>query len=62
MPVKWMDVSSLSFNTLLLLELVQLSWLPTNVQSTELATALRGNPVVDWYIRHKCPELEPWLE
>ena len=28
MPRDWMDVSHLSFNSLLLLEQVQLSWLP----------------------------------
>ena len=28
MPVNWIDVTVLSFNTLLLLERVQLSWFP----------------------------------
>lgn len=62
MPVNWMDVSSLSFNTLLLLERVQLSWLPGWLPETELAIALRSNPVVEWYMRHKCPELNGWLD
>ena len=55
-------VSSLSFNTLLLLERIQLSWFPGWVPETELAIALGANPVVEWYLRHKCPELKEWLD
>ena len=62
MPVNWMDVSSLSFNTLLLLERVQLSWFPGWVPEAELAVALGANPVVEWYLRHKRPELNEWLD
>jgi len=57
-----MDVSTLSFNTLLLLEQVQLSWLPGWLPEPELATALRANPAVEWYLRHKCPALNEWLD
>ncbi|MBN1262013.1 MAG: methyltransferase domain-containing protein [Anaerolineae bacterium] len=62
MPLNWMDVSTLSFNTLLLLERVQLSWFPGWVPERQLAIALRANPVVAWYLRHKCPEIGPWLD
>ena len=62
MPVNWIDVSSLSFNALLLLERVQLSWFPGWLPETELAVALRANPVVEWYMRHKCPGLNAWLD
>jgi len=62
MPVNWIDVSSLSFNTLLLLERVQLSGLPGWLPKTELTIALRSNTVVEWYMRHKCPELNGWLD
>ena len=62
MPINWIDVSSLSFNVLLLLERVQLGWLPGWLPETELAIALRANPVVAWYMRHKCPELSGWLD
>ena len=62
MPVNWMDVSPLSFNTLLLMERVQLSWFPGWLPEPELAIALRANPVVEWYLRHKCPELNDWLD
>jgi hypothetical protein len=64
MPVDWMDVSALSFNSLLLLERVQLSWIPRymHVPEKELAIALRANRVVEWYFRHKCPELNLWLD
>jgi SAM-dependent methyltransferase len=56
-----MDVSKLSFKTLLLLERVQLSWFPGWVPEGDLAQALKANPAVEWYIRHKCPEIEGWL-
>ncbi len=64
MPLNWMDVSDLSFNTLLLLERVQLGWLPDWGASLapDLAIALRANPVVAWYLRHKCPEIGGWLD
>lgn len=59
--INWIDVTPLSFNVLLLLERVQLSWFPGWVSESELAVALKGNPVVEWYLRQKCPELEEWL-
>ena len=62
MPVDWIDVTPLSFNALLLLERVQLSWFPGWVPEGELAIALRANPAVEWYLRHKCPPLKPWLD
>jgi hypothetical protein len=57
MTINWIDVTNLSFNTLLLLARVQLSWMPGYVPEEELAIALRKNPAVEWYMRHKCPEL-----
>ena len=62
MPREWMDVSHVSFNTLLLLEQVQLSWLPGWLPEDELGLALKANPVVEWYMRHKCPQLNEWLD
>jgi len=62
MPREWMDVSNLSFNTLLLLEQIQLSWLPGWLPERELQIALKANPVVEWYLRHKCPQLKEWLD
>jgi SAM-dependent methyltransferase len=61
MTLDWIDVSDLSFNTLLLLERVQLSWFPGWLPEEELALALHANPAVEWYLRHKCPEIIPWL-
>lgn len=60
--ISWLDVTNLSFNVLLLLEKVQLSWFPGWVPETELAVALKANPVVEWYLRHKCPQLNEWLD
>lgn len=62
MSLDWIDVTDLSFNTLLLLERVQLSWFPGWLPEGELAVALHANPTVEWYMRHKCPELEEWLD
>ena len=62
MPVDWMDVTQLSFNSLLLLEQAELrDWMPRYmlVPEKELAIALRANPAVEWYFRHKCPRTEP---
>ena len=58
----WLDVTDLPFNSLLLLERVQLSWFPGWVPEHELGTALRANPAVEWYLRHKCPEIGAWLD
>jgi SAM-dependent methyltransferase len=57
-----MNVSDLSFNTLLLLERVQLSWFSGWLPEAELAVALRANPAVEWFMRHKCPEIAGWLD
>jgi SAM-dependent methyltransferase len=61
MPLDWIDTKDLSFNHLLLLERVQLSWFPGWLPEAELAVALRANPVVAWYMQHKCPEIAAWL-
>jgi SAM-dependent methyltransferase len=62
MPVSWIDTSKLTFNSLLLLESVQISWFPGWVPEKELAIALRNNPVVEWFLRNKCPEIGNWLD
>jgi len=62
MPVNWIDVTDLSFNNLLLLERVQLSWFPGWLPELELSIALHANPSVEWYLRHKCPEISAWLD
>jgi SAM-dependent methyltransferase len=62
MSVNWIDVSTLSFNNLLLLERVQLSWLPGWLKEDELAIALHSHPIVAWYLRHKCPEIAAWVD
>ena len=58
----WLPTEDLSFNTLLLLERVQLSWLPGWVPERELGIALRANPVVAWFLGRKCPEIAAWAE
>lgn len=63
MSLGWMSMESVSFYSLLLLERVQLRWLPAfRLPEKELAWALAAHPAVDWYLRHKCPELCSWLD
>jgi len=62
MPVSWLEMTAIPFNTLLLLERVQLSWFPGWVNENDLGLALRANPVVEWFLRHKCQELCDWLD
>ena len=62
MPLNWIDTTHLSFNALLLLERVQLTWLPGWVPDADLGLALKANPAVAWFIRHKCPEIGSWLD
>lgn len=63
MPLNWMDVKELSFKNMLLLEEIQLRWLPQcNIERGVLYTALKGNEEINWYIRHKCPSICGWLD
>ncbi len=62
MPVHWIDVTNLPFDAMLLLERAQLSWLPGWAPEPELGIALRANPAVEWFMRHKCPPLAGWLD
>jgi hypothetical protein len=57
-----MDMTAIPFYTLLLLERVQLSWFPGWVNPDDLGLAFIANPVVEWYLRHKCPGLNDWLD
>ena len=60
----WIDLTGVPFEALLLLERVQIGWLPRwpAFPRAELAIALRAHPSVEWYLRHKCPEISPWLD
>ncbi|MEW6717802.1 MAG: class I SAM-dependent methyltransferase [Chloroflexota bacterium] len=62
MSLNWIEVSNLSFNVILLLERAQLAWLPGWLPEPELATALKAHPVVEWFLRHKNPDLNPWVD
>jgi len=62
LALNWMDVTQLSFNSLLLLDEVQLSWLPGWLEKEDLRIALNTNPHVEWFFRHKCPQLNDWLD
>jgi SAM-dependent methyltransferase len=62
MKINWLDVEKLSFNVMMLLDRIQLSWLPGIIPESELAVALIGNPEVEWFMRHKNPELNEWID
>ena len=62
MPADWIDTSKLSFNAMLLLERIQITWFPGWLPEEELAIALNANPHVEWYLRNKCPEIKNWLQ
>ena len=62
MPLNWMDLTRVSFNALLLMERVQLSWFPGWLPEKALGLALRANPAVAWFMSHKCPEIKDWVE
>lgn len=62
MAPQWLQTEKLSFNSLLLLERVQLGWLRKTRLQSELAQALHAHPVVAWYIRHKNPEIAGWVD
>lgn len=62
MSTNWMDMTNVSFNALLLMERIQLSWMPGWLKEDYLAAALAANPAVAWYMRNKCPEIAPWLD
>jgi protein-L-isoaspartate O-methyltransferase len=61
---EWMDLTEVPFDALLLLERAQIGWLPrwAALPRPELAIVLRAHPSVEWFLRHKCPEIAPWLD
>jgi len=60
--LNWMDLEDISFNSMLLLEKVQLSWLKkSNLSREDFAIALKYNPVVYWYIVNKCPSIDEFI-
>jgi len=62
MALNWIDVTDLPFNVILLLERAQMCWFPGWLPEPELGTALEANPVVEWYLCNKCPELQEWVD
>lgn len=63
MSLDWMDVTQVSFQSLLLLERLQLSWFPGwGFPEPQMSLALEANPAVAWYLRRKCPEIGAWVD
>jgi SAM-dependent methyltransferase len=62
MPLDWIDVRDVPFLALLLLERVQITWLPGwPAMEPAMSVALAANPSVAWYMTHKCPEVADWV-
>ena len=62
MPVNWIETSDLSINYLLLLDRIQLSWMPGHIPKEELALVMQTHPALEWFLYNKCPEIAPWLD
>jgi SAM-dependent methyltransferase len=62
MGLNWIAVDDISFNALMLLERVQIRWLPGWLPEPELGIALHANPAVSWFLQHRCPEIAGWVE
>lgn len=67
MPLNWMDVSTLPFTAVALLERVQLRWMARSrpletARALDLAIALAAHPEIEWVMRHRAPEISPWLD
>lgn len=62
MPVKWINTTKLSFKNLLLLEKWQIELFSKRPFNKDLAIALKANPEVEWFLRHKCLEISDWLD
>ncbi|MFZ2970538.1 MAG: class I SAM-dependent methyltransferase [Minisyncoccia bacterium] len=62
MSVKWIDTTKLSFKGLLLLERWQIELLSKRPFNKDFAIALKANPEVEWFLRHKCLKVSDWLD
>ncbi len=62
MSVKWIDTTKLSFKSLLLLERWQIELFSKRPFNKDLAIALKANPEIEWFLRHKCLEISDWLD
>jgi len=57
--LNWLNVNDISFNWLLMLDKVHAVWLADfcrEENEASLGIALKGNPVVYWYLEHMAPE------
>lgn len=49
--LKWMDVSDVSFNVLLLFEPIQIEYMATLQPDAAMGTAIMAHSAIDWYLR-----------
>jgi SAM-dependent methyltransferase len=50
-PLGWLDVTQVSFNALLLLEPLHVEYIATREPDSQMGTAIKAYPSVDWYLR-----------
>lgn len=62
MSIKWIDTTKLSFKNLFLLERWQIELLAQRPFGKDITISLKANPEVEWFLRHKCPEISGWLD
>lgn len=70
MSLGWINPNDYSFNSLLLLERFQIrimlrhaGWRVDNDEwKRSMGIALKANPTVEWYLRHRCPECAPIVD
>ena len=60
--LKWIDVTEVSFNALLLFEPIHAEYMATIEPDAQMGTAIKANSAVDWYLRHIYPPIGDYLD
>jgi SAM-dependent methyltransferase len=58
----WLDVTHVSFNALLLLEPLHVEYIATREPDSQMGTAIKAHPAVDWYLREIHPPVADYLD
>ncbi|MHC4266652.1 MAG: hypothetical protein ACYSUK_12100, partial [Planctomycetota bacterium] len=62
MGLGWIDVNDIPIEALFLLEEHHIRWLSKTKHVKSMATLLKNNPGLSWFMGAKCPEVKPWVE
>jgi len=58
----WMDISTVSFNALLLFEPLQIEYIATLEPDAAMGTAIKAHSAIDWYLRQIHPPIANYLD